>query len=227
MSSLALVGLLEALEEIADLESANPTPAGAVPRRPQITRVIGRASVVLLSSHFERYIYRVNEEVATFLAQDGVSGDSLPEPIRLLHSKKAIDDLASLDWQKRTQQLKSFVSTDLWLWRDGTTGELDHKRLLAWMKAPMPQHLVRYYRYWEIPDIFSAITRRPSTRADLWLRIRSLVEKRNNIAHGDSNEQATQKDVRQFTLAIRIFCERSDAKLAWQVRKLFGGSKPW
>lgn len=227
MASTAFSALVSALDEVSHLEEANPSPTGAAPRRPEITRVIGRASVVLLSSHFERYIYRINEETTAYLAAEGVTGDQLPNDVRLLHSKPAIDDTFAVSWVNRATPLTQFVTTDLWLWQSGVSGELDSARLLAWMKAPNPKNLVRYYRYWEIEDIFSAITRRSNTRRDLRLSIQTLVEKRNNIAHGDLAEQATQRDVRVFATAVRTFCDRADGKLARQIRLLFRTPLPW
>jgi hypothetical protein len=72
MSSRALQSLLIALEEVGDLQRANPTPTGAAPSQPETTRAIGRASVVLLSSHLERYIRNLNEEAVEFVNSAGV-----------------------------------------------------------------------------------------------------------------------------------------------------------
>lgn len=218
---------MEALEEVGNLEEANPSPTGAAPKRPEITRVIGRASVVLLSSHFERYVRRVNEEVATYLTRQGIAGERLPLQLRLLHSSAAIDEVSAVDWLNREAKLKAFIDTDVWLWQKETPGTLQPGRLLAWMKAPTPKNLIRYYRYWGIEDIFSALTRMPHTRNDLWLRLQSLVDKRNNIAHGDHHEHATPRDVRSYTAAVRTFCDRADRKLARQIRNQFAIPNPW
>jgi hypothetical protein len=227
MGSAALHGLLAGIDEVSHLEEANPSPTGAAPSRPHISRVIGRASVVLLSSHMERYLYRVNEEITEYLAGVGVCGDQLPINLRLLHSHRSIERLAGIDWLQRADPLRAFVAEDLWLWQEGVTGRLDPVRLLAWMKTPSPPNLLRYYRYWLIQDIFTAITRRPRTRGDLWFRIQSLIDKRNNIAHGDPTEQATQRDIRGYTSAVCTFCKRADRKLSAHLATLFGILQPW
>ena len=227
MSSEALSGLREGVQEIAALESVNPTPTGAAPVAASSTRVVGRASVVLLCSHFERYFYRVNEETAEWLYRVGITGDQLPEALRLLHSKTAIDDLAGMDWLKRATKLANLAADEMWLWQPGVKGRPVHRRWLSWMKSPSPDDLVRYYGYWGISNIFEAITRTKTTKADLWLRLRTMVEKRNNIAHGDMSEQATPRDVRGFTKSVLTFCERADRKLSARVRVLFRTGAPW
>jgi len=226
VSSSALEGLDTALTEIVDLQRVNPTPTGAALSAPLITRAIGRASVVLLSSHFERYIYAVNAEAAEAVSLSGATGDALPEGLRLAHSRHPIDELALTIWDRRGDALNKFVREESWLWVPGQGGHLEHKRLLTWMKAPFPKNLKRYYKEWGIEDIFSAITRRIHTRIDLELRISELVGKRNGIAHGDFSVDATQSDIRLYRAAVQVFAERADRALSRQLATLTG-SVPW
>lgn len=227
MSSRALQTLLQALEEVDELQRTNPTPVGAAPAQPAVTRVVGRASVVLLSSHFERYVYSVNEEAVDAVNNLPVSGSDLPHGIKILHSKVAIDALALTGWERRGRQLEAFVTAEGWLWGSQTSGALRHDNLLLWMKAPTPTELVRYYGMWGIRNIFDDITRTPHTRKDLWLKIEELVSKRNNIAHGDATTEATQADVRSYRLHARKFCESADRRLARQLARIFDIARPW
>jgi len=227
MASRPLAAFGQAVKEVRDLQRADPTPVGATPIQPETTRVVGRASVVLLSSHFERYVYSVNEEAATHINASGVLGSRLPEVVRLLHSRPTVDGLLETGWERRTQQLEAFVQAEGWLWTAGMAGALDHKRLLLWMKAPTPANLVRYYRCWGIENIFDAITRAAHTRKDLWLKIDELVRKRNNIAHGDPTTEATHADVRSYRDSALRFCERADKHLASALAPLTGGARPW
>lgn len=156
-----------------------------------------------------------------------VLGDQIPSAVRLQHSMIPIDDLSKTGWDQRSEQLIAFVARDGWLWSPGIVGSLSHERLLTWMKAPGPENLVRYFRCWGIPDIFTAVTRRPNTRSALWLNLRALVDLRNNIAHGDYAAQATQNDVRRYMGCARQFCERADRKLAAQIARNFNVADPW
>jgi hypothetical protein len=229
MSSRALQSLLIALEEVGDLQRANPTPTGAAPSQPETTRAIGRASVVLLSSHLERYIRNLNEEAVEFVNSAGVIGPSLPESLRLLHSKGSVDDLYRTNWeiQARATMLMTFAQADMWLWVPGGTGHLQQARLLTWMRTPMPVEIQRYFRYWEIRDIFSAVTRKAHTRSHFWLKVEELVTKRNNIAHGDLLTEATQEDVQAYVEVVKELCQRIDRQFSRRLGRLLVTTSPW
>jgi hypothetical protein len=181
----------------------------------------------LLSSHFERYFYAVNEELVVFLNAHLQHSGPLPLDLRLLHSAAPIDDLGRTGWEHRHNKLERFVSEDAWLWTQNARGSLSHDRLLGWMRAPKPESLVRYYRYWGVSDIFTSVTRNANTRSALWLGVRGLVELRNNIAHGDFAAQATQADIRRYVVQVQRFCERADRVLSRQVQRTFAIPRPW
>jgi hypothetical protein len=229
MGSDALTHLQEAVEEVDRLQEADPTPTGAIPLRPDVTRAINRASIVLLSSHLERYIHNVNEQAIEQINLAQLPGGRLPQPLRLLHSHRAVLELAETAWegQARASKLADFARSEVWLWTDSGQGVLDHRRLLTWMTAPKPDQIVRYYRYWLIDDIFTMITRKPHTRSYFWLKISELVDKRNNIAHGDIATDATRQDVRQYAATVREFCRRADSALSRQISRLLDIDNPW
>jgi hypothetical protein len=226
--SNALQSLLTSLEEIEALQRANPSPTGSAPSRPDVTRAIGRASVVLLSGHLERYLRNVNEEATSVVNGAGVLSDSIPTPLRLLNLRDPIDQLAALEWTERRAALESLMRQEASLWRSGeVVRSLDHRRLLTWMSAPTCAHLRRFYRQWGIVDIFTSITRKPHTRSRLWLTISALVDKRNNIAHGDFGEEATQADIRQYVVAVTDFCRRADRAHSRQLGRISATPRPW
>lgn len=229
MASDALAHLRLAVEEIARLQEADPTLPGAVPKRPDITRAVNRATILLASSHLERYLYNVNEEAIGYINSMSLMSEHLPQPFRLLHSHRAVLDLAETQWDggSRASKLSEFARSEAWLWLDSGQGLLDHKRFLAWMTTPRPDQIVRYYRYWQINDIFSATTRRPDTRSYYWLKIGEVVEKRNNIAHGDITTDATRADVRQYTAAVEEFSRWADSVLSRQIGRILSIAKPW
>jgi hypothetical protein len=151
----------------------------------------------------------------------------LPEMLKLLHSANAIDELAMAAWERRSEKLGRFIVTDAWLWREGGTGNLDHSRLLTWMKAPKPKNLIRYYRYWGVSDIFSSITRNPVKKSQWWLGVQEFVDLRNSIAHGDVAAQATANDIRRYAASARIFCSRADRVLARRLARIMAIEPPW
>ena len=227
MPSQAFTSLSQALIEIGDLQSANPSPTGAAPGDPAITRVIGRASVVLLSSHFERYIYAVNEEAVSFINDHKVAGDSLPLLIRLQHTQGAIDTLAKTKWDRRTSKLTALVQTDAWLWGGPGQAALTHQRLLSWMKSPKPESILRYFRYWGIENVFVECATGTFPEWHLRLKLAELVDKRNAIAHGDLTTEATQADVSEYIDVVQTFCSQADSWFSQHLTTSLSISAPW
>lgn len=119
------------MSEVADLgRASHPTLGPRATESLKLARAVGRGQIVLLSAHFERYIYSLNEELVTFLNTHKISGDKLSEEIRLQHSMIPIDDLAKVGWKNRSQNLQIFVSNEAWLWSKDATGFIYHERLL-------------------------------------------------------------------------------------------------
>ena len=227
MSSKALTELLVGIQEIRDLQAANPTPRGGLPARPKVVRAINRSSVVLLSSHLERYLHALCEEAVAEVNQSAIAGASLPAILRLQHSQVGVDAMLETQWQNRSAQLSDFVSSDSWLWGNAPKGTLVADRLLQWMKSPSPERIKRLFELWEIQNIFARITREPHTRGRFWLKLGELVEKRNNIAHGDSTTEATYQDIAAYLAVVREFCTRADRVLSRTLAVRLGVPLPW
>lgn len=228
MASMALDAFLPALDEIKELGMAAQLKIPTTSRSTlKVARAIGRGQVVLLSSHFERYFYAINEEAVQALNSSSTASAIIPASIKLLHSSEPLDALSRTGWDRRGDGLARFVASDGWLWVNSTQGALLHDRLLAWMKSPKPKELVRYYKYWGINDIFSEITRSAGSRNRLWLGVQELVDMRNNIAHGDYTSQATQNDVRRYMESAQVFCTRADRALLKAMKKLQPAFRAW
>jgi hypothetical protein len=59
-------------------KASHPEPGPKDPESLRLARAVGRGQIVLLCSHFERYIYAINEELVAFLNTNQVQGNRLP-----------------------------------------------------------------------------------------------------------------------------------------------------
>jgi hypothetical protein len=226
-----LAELLVGADEVRALRTHYPVPRRGLPTgdKALAAKAHGRACVVLLSSHLDQYLYAVNEEAVAWLNGQACHLDKFPAEFLLQHTRRPVDALAHQSWEKRGKALSNFIASQGPLWSPGgLTGSLDADELVTWLKSPEPESLVRFFKLYGIDDISRAVTRKPSTRGVLHLGIRELVEKRNNIAHGDFQTQATPTDVTRYLFAVGKFAESADKVLARAIRKMAkASSTPW
>lgn len=231
MSSQSLNGLLAGVAEVRALRTRYPVPRRGIATGIEAVaaKAHGRACVVLLSSHLERYIHAVNEEAVDWLNNHRCGLDRFHEEFLLTQSRGAVDELANKSWEKRGSALRNFITTHGPFWTEGgTTGDLLHEPLLTWMKAPKPESLVRFYRLYGIPNIFESVTRSRAAKGALYLGLKELVEKRNNIAHGDAQTEALPMDVTRYLQAVAKFATSADKGMARSLKHMSASkSGPW
>jgi hypothetical protein len=226
--SEALGGLVEGIAEVRSLRELWLARDRDLKTEKQLERASSRARVVLLCSHYERYIYALNENAVDALSESNISTSEVPQIIRLLHSRTSIDDIAVTSWDNRQSKLTEYSSDEYRLWQPGTRFlGLIPERILQSMKAPTPREVRRFFSYWGIPDIFDEVTRKPVTRKRLWLKLSELVEKRNGIAHGDFGVDVESVEVTTYLNAVSSFCTSSDRVMARAVSRITGRGVPW
>lgn len=187
-----------------------------------------RACVVLLCSHYERFIYALNEAATDHLNAALLTSDQIPEKIRLLQTKKAVEDVALQQWELRSKKLEELAAGHLNLWTPGArVTALQPGATLAWMKSPKVGDVSRFFSYYGLDRIMARLTRTEGTRRDLSRRLQSLVDSRNGIAHGDSTVQPSRSDVTEYLDAVAHFARGADRELSKSLAKIASTSRPW
>ena len=214
MPSQALQALGVGALEVGVILAVDPTPPGGLSPHPARTRAVTRAALVMLCGHFERYVRGSIEEAVEFLNSAGVHSDRLPTRFRLQHTREPMESLSDTQWYRREEQLGSFVKNEGWLWAAVPPSSLEGRRLLTSMNTPTPKKVIKVYRMWGVNDIFRRITRASHTRGRFRSRLGELVQKRNNIAHGDFTVDTTRGDMEEYLDVVEEFCRRADGVLA-------------
>jgi hypothetical protein len=232
VTSLALQELILGTSEVSALRANGPRsrPQSIAARRNlQAARIAHRrACTVLLCSHFERYLYALNEETTEHLNSLSLLSEKLPEYLKLLQTRPVVDSLALQAWDKRSPKLEEFAREFSAMWTPGSPiGNLDHAPFLAWMKSPKVSNLIRYFRQFGLVDIFSQICRSPASEREMKRELQSLVDLRNGIAHGDQSAQPEATEVTEFRRAVDRFASRTDRVFSGHLARTFGGAKPW
>lgn len=229
VGSTALADLLVGTAEIRAMREHPPHPARAV-RHPIDRAQVAhrRACVVLLSSHYERFIYTLNEEAVGHVNQTRPKSTDVPLSIRLSACRSSIDQIAQTHWQRRGDGLTDFASSYAQLWdASATVSTISADTLLEYMKSPKNRDVVRFFSLYGVDNIFAKVTRTDSGRGRLWRSLDGLVDARNGIAHGDMTVQPVGSDITSYLDAVVTFCTRADRVLARRLQELFGGPLPW
>ena len=95
------------------------------------------------------------------------------------------------------------------------------------MRSPLPKRIKLFFELWGVTDVFSRVTRQAHTRQRMWLRLQELVEKRNDIAHGEASTEATYQDISSYITTVHTFCKRADGVLGRILSQRIGTGRPW
>lgn len=187
-----------------------------------------RACVVLLCSHYERYIYALNESAVDFLNQAQIKSTNVPLSLRLLQVRSAVDRLAETEWNRRESQLESLFAQYSTHWSPSATiSGLDPVANLEWMKSPKVAAVKRYFRYFGVEDVIRSVTRTIGTRRTIERQLQALVDARNGIAHGDQNIQPSSSEISSYLTTVENFCNRVDKLMAQCLGQLAQSAPPW
>ena len=230
MPSDALAQLENGIVEIQHLRTYPKAQGinGASNTRAQFIAASRRAGVVLLCSHYERYLYGLNDSVFDHLNRTSPQPEKLPISLLLRQVKEPVEILAMKDWTKREDLLRIFFDgfTDHWISGPGVS-RLDAQANISWMKSPKVEEVIRLFRLFGIQNIVQEVTRTESGRRSMMRDLQGLVDARNGIAHGDQTIQPTGPELTRYLGSVRNFCERADRRVGQTLARNLGADPPW
>jgi RiboL-PSP-HEPN len=231
MSSTALQELELGLQEVLALRQHPPRLFGGARSNPAMLRATiahRRACVVLLCSHYERYLYALNDLVVDYLNQCALPSSDIPIKIRLLQARRPIDEMSRMHWDNREQELISFIAEHASMWNSqANVQSLTASPILESMKSPKVDDVIKFFRLFGIQNIFDRVTTKNTGRSRLTRGLAALVDNRNGIAHGDQTVMPERTELTTYVHVVRDFCTRADKALGKSLERMTNLAPPW
>lgn len=186
--------------EVIELLRASPNDVNqlASPVHRQLANALHRGSVVLLSSHLERYIETLVVESIDAINLARLPATSLPESLLLKSIEPALSTAhEATKRSKKASLLKELAGDYTWFWDDVTPCKLSSAALVDDFSNPLPTRINRLFLVFNIDNVVGkavGLSKDPG-RAIVEAKVRELVEKRNSVAHTGMTFDVTRQDV--------------------------------
>lgn len=217
---------LEEVRRILKLANGN----AATDQDPELPATLLKGAVVLLVAHFEAYLKSIAEEFSDAALNGERAASRIPMSLRMLHTRALLDEIRSARDEQQLQNLlskklvsnsKSWVSSarpDKQAFRDGLL-----KRQVTNATADCINELFRLMgerRSVCDGDVEVSTSEQEDHPVNIALSLRSIVQVRNNIAHGNEHVPLTDLDVQSHVLFIEAFAKRLDRHTLRLIRDL-------
>ncbi|MBX7259694.1 MAG: hypothetical protein K1Y02_25280 [Candidatus Hydrogenedentes bacterium] len=189
-----------------------------------------RGSVVLLSSHLERYVESLIVEAVDAINSVNPAVSSLPEALRMAQIEQSLRvAFETKNVATRIGALKSIVQDMSWFWEDtGTCNRLRGGPLIDGFDNPLPRRINRLFESIGVGGVVGrAVGLDGSTdRGIIEVKVEELVQKRNAIAHTGMTTDLTQEDVMFYMRCSRKLVRGIDIIVGGQLQGITLGW-PW
>ncbi|MDF2367861.1 MAE_28990/MAE_18760 family HEPN-like nuclease [Sneathiella sp.] len=173
-----------------------------------------RGSVVLLLSHVEAYIKELGEHALEIFYKKKLNRDKFAPQFFYHISKDIVDEIKNTsDHKGLSIKLLNFVETDGEFWKQGVClpKQIPVERFNKGFSNPSFKKIKAYlgrFGYSSYQGDLKSILKRDS---EITINmIDQLVNMRNKIAHGDSNETSTPEEIKIIIEFVRRFCRATD-----------------
>lgn len=218
MTTDAYRGLEARLAEVALLSGLDPTRTQGIAGDRATANAVNRAACVLVIAHLEGYCKDILQQAMDTFEAEGVPFVRLPMAMRETQARSRIREIASTkDDTERRNKTSALFEKCQHLWAGDSAvnqRDLSARTLQRELTNAKPKGLRRIFPLLDLPDLFDGHL----TRTDFAGRLQTLVERRDQIAHGNLDEAPTWTEVdeaRQMVLDLaREMDERFEAAIA-------------
>lgn len=229
--SQAYVEFRKNQHEVVELLRASPNDVSqlASPVKRQLANALHRGSVVLLSSHLERYIESLVVESIDAINLARLPATRLPECLLMKSiERKLYTAHMATKRAKKASLLKELAGDYTWFWDGVTPCKLSSAALVDDFNNPLPARIDRMFLVFDINDVVGkavGLSKDPG-RAIIEAKVRELVEKRNSVAHTGMTFDVTRQDVIIYFRCTYRLVQGIDIVVGKSIQSLTG-TWPW
>ena len=232
-TSQAFKDYLQSRREIGVLVLDMPSrkPNILTPRLADLENAICRSCIVLMSSHFERYIEDLVVDFIDALNASPIPVSKLPDSLAIRQIETSIKTIADIkDRGKKLQALQDLDNHHSWFWGDQASvcNTLQGDPLISSFDNPLPNRVRDLFRNFDISDaVGMAISKDTrSNRGVIEALVKELVEKRNAIAHTGMTVSVTKQQVMDYFDSVYRLAFGIDWVVGERIEQLIG-HWPW
>lgn len=224
--SKAFVEYLRNRREVVELLRAVPPDSDQLRLRrfSELANALYRGSVVLMSSHLERYIESLIVEAIDAINSVSPRIDVVPERLRLIQIEQPLRMVyETKEIAKKTVALKTFVVDYSWFWNESQIcNKLSSDPLIRSFDNPLPGKIRSLFENFGISDVVGRALALDNSRdrRRIEARVKEMIEKRNAIAHTGMTTDLTRSDVTDYLRCTRKLVRCIDVVVAQEVQNI-------
>lgn len=218
---------IESLREVDTLLAITPKEplssgkAADQARERDITNALTRSCIVMLVAHFEGFIKSALTELIDSICQAKPPARRIPDALLELHTRERIEEIFGTNGPERISRTRRLFTTYAELWDENHSinpNLLSAKILARQLTNAKPEVLETVFSLLGVKDIVvqidahvnQAISSRgdQATRVKTDIKLTEIVDRRNNVAHGDKTEKLTTMEVENYKTFLTDVAEK-------------------
>ena len=212
--SSAYSEFVERLEEIFAIAAIGRTFSQPTQADLERSNALGRAGVVLLSSHIEGFIKLLGTLAVNRIGERTVPKTSLACEFKYHLSRDLIRNInASTEASRNVTAIDSFLKRDLHIWDMSANfvEPLPVDQFIGSFSTPKHSNIGRFFRRFGFEDFEGQLavhlkSNFPACRN----MVDHVVDQRNQIAHGNYGVSVTPNELQGMCDLVKVYCRNTD-----------------